>query len=111
VRFRNPLPFAMTSGPAIITTGGNLTGQTTSLFVNAGEQTSLPITIVQGFSLPSRLMSCSFDNACYSSNTSSSGRSGRSIENHNFWTLYLTLGQLQLLLDPLAARAPGFIKS
>jgi hypothetical protein len=44
VRFRNPLPFAMTTGPATITTGANFNGQGTSPFVNAGEQTSLPIT-------------------------------------------------------------------
>ena len=44
VRFKNPLPFAMTTGPATITTGARFNGQSTSGFVNAGEQTSLPIT-------------------------------------------------------------------
>jgi hypothetical protein len=44
VRFKNPLPFAMTTGPATITTGARFNAQSTSGFVNAGEQTLLTIT-------------------------------------------------------------------
>jgi len=44
VRFRNPLPFAMTTAPAMIVSGERFNGQQTSRWVNAGEQTTLPIT-------------------------------------------------------------------
>jgi hypothetical protein len=44
VRFKNPLPFAMTTGPATITSGDRFNAQSTSGFVNAGEQTSLRVT-------------------------------------------------------------------
>jgi len=44
LRFRNPLPFAMTTAPAMIVSGDHFNGQRTSPWVNAGEQTSLQIT-------------------------------------------------------------------
>jgi len=44
VRFKNPLPFAMTTGPAMIVDGGHFAGQRMSWWVNTGEQTTLQIT-------------------------------------------------------------------
>ena len=44
VRFRNPLGFPMTTGAAAIVSGGRFSGQTLSLFVNAGEETTLRVT-------------------------------------------------------------------
>lgn len=44
VRFKNPLPFPMTTAPATITNGSAFNGQTTSSFVNMGEQATLRIT-------------------------------------------------------------------
>jgi hypothetical protein len=44
VSFRNPLPFAMTTAPAMISSGGRFNGQQISRWVNAGEQTAIPIT-------------------------------------------------------------------
>lgn len=44
VRFRNPLDFPMTTGPAMIVANGKFLGQSMSYFVNKGEQTMLHIT-------------------------------------------------------------------
>jgi hypothetical protein len=44
VQFKNPLPFAMTSAPAMIVDNGKFAGQQMSLWVNIGEQTTLRIT-------------------------------------------------------------------
>ena len=44
LRFRNPLPFPMTTGPAMTVAGGRLLGQRMSYFVNKGEETTLHIT-------------------------------------------------------------------
>jgi hypothetical protein len=44
VRFRNPLPFAMTTAPAMVIDGGHFAGQRTSYWVNTGEQTTLQVT-------------------------------------------------------------------
>lgn len=44
LQFRNPLPFAMTTAPAMIMDGGRFAGQRTSTWTNAGEETSLRIT-------------------------------------------------------------------
>jgi hypothetical protein len=44
VRFKNPLPFAMTTGPAMICSAGQFNGQRMSDWVNAGEQTTLQVT-------------------------------------------------------------------
>ena len=44
LRFRNPLPFPMTTGPAMTVADGRLLGQRMSYFVNKGEQTTLQIT-------------------------------------------------------------------
>jgi hypothetical protein len=39
LRFKNPLSFPMTTGPAMVTAGGRFNGQRTSYWANAGEQT------------------------------------------------------------------------
>jgi hypothetical protein len=39
LKFKNPLAFPMTTGPAMITSGGRFNGQSTSYWVNAGEET------------------------------------------------------------------------
>jgi hypothetical protein len=44
VRFKNPLPFAMTTGPAMISSRGQFNGQRMSYWVNTGEQTTLQVT-------------------------------------------------------------------
>jgi hypothetical protein len=44
VRFKNPLPFPMTTGAAVIVGNGRFHGQRTSFWVNKGEQTTLHIT-------------------------------------------------------------------
>jgi len=44
VRFKNPLPFPMTTGPAMIVSNGHFNGQRLSYWVNTGEETTLHIT-------------------------------------------------------------------
>jgi len=44
LRFRNPLPMPMTTGPAMIMSGNRFSGQTASYWVNRGEETTLPVT-------------------------------------------------------------------
>jgi hypothetical protein len=44
VRFKNPLPFPMTTAPAMIVSKGQFNGQRTSFWVNKGEETTLHIT-------------------------------------------------------------------
>jgi hypothetical protein len=44
LRFKNPLPFPMTTGPAMIVANGRFNGQRTSYWVNAGEETTLRVT-------------------------------------------------------------------
>jgi hypothetical protein len=44
VRFKNPLPFPMTTGPAMIASNGKFNGQRLSFWVNTGEETTLHIT-------------------------------------------------------------------
>jgi len=44
VKFKNPLPFAMTTGAAMILDGGRFAGQRMSFWVNSGEETTLHIT-------------------------------------------------------------------
>jgi hypothetical protein len=44
LRFKNPLPFPMTTGPAVIVANGRFNGQRTSYWVNAGEETTLRVT-------------------------------------------------------------------
>ncbi len=43
LRFRNPLPFPMTTGPAMVTAGGNFNGQRTAYWANPGEETVVRI--------------------------------------------------------------------
>jgi len=44
VRFKNPLPFPMTTAPAMIVSNGRFNGQRMSYWVNTGEMTTLHIT-------------------------------------------------------------------
>ncbi len=44
VRFKNPLPFPMTTAPAMIVSNGRFNGQRSSSWVNTGEKTTLHIT-------------------------------------------------------------------
>jgi hypothetical protein len=44
VKFKNPLPFAMTTAPAAFTREGKFLGQQLSQWVNKGEETTLRIT-------------------------------------------------------------------
>lgn len=44
VRFRNPLPFPMTTAPALIVADGRFNGQKLSYWVNHGERTTLKVT-------------------------------------------------------------------
>jgi hypothetical protein len=44
VRFKNPLPFAMTTAPAMFISNGRFLGQRTSLWTNTGELATLHIT-------------------------------------------------------------------
>jgi hypothetical protein len=43
LKFKNPLPFPMTTGPAMVTAGGSFNGQRASFWVNAGEETILRV--------------------------------------------------------------------
>lgn len=43
LKFKNPLPYPMTTGPAAVTSGGRFNGQQTSHWVNAGEETVLRV--------------------------------------------------------------------
>ncbi len=43
LKFKNPLDFPMTTGPAMVTAGGAFNGQRTSYWVNAGEETVLRV--------------------------------------------------------------------
>src|SRR5205823_4360968 len=43
LKFKNPLSFPMTTGPATVTAGGQFNGQRTSYWVNAGEETLLRV--------------------------------------------------------------------
>jgi len=43
LKFKNPLPFPMTTGPATVTAGGHFNGQRMSYWVNAGEETILRV--------------------------------------------------------------------
>ena len=43
LRFRNPLKFAMTTGPAMVIADGKFNGQRTSYWTNAGEETVLRV--------------------------------------------------------------------
>jgi hypothetical protein len=44
LRFKNPFPFPMTTGPAMVTAQGQFNGQRTSYYVSTGEETMLRIT-------------------------------------------------------------------
>jgi len=44
VRFKNPLPFPMTTAPAMIVSNGRFNGQRSTSWVNTGEKTTLHIT-------------------------------------------------------------------
>jgi hypothetical protein len=43
LRFKNPLTFPMTTGPAMVVSGGRFNGQRTSYWTNAGEETVLRV--------------------------------------------------------------------
>jgi hypothetical protein len=43
LKFKNPLTFPMTTGPATVTANGSFNGQRTSYWVNAGEETVLRV--------------------------------------------------------------------
>ncbi|MCI0702806.1 MAG: DUF4139 domain-containing protein [Planctomycetia bacterium] len=43
LKFKNPLPFPMTTGPATVVSNGSFNGQRTSYWVNAGEETVLRV--------------------------------------------------------------------
>ena len=43
LKFKNPLAFPMTTGPATVVSGGAFNGQRTSFWVNAGEETILRV--------------------------------------------------------------------
>lgn len=43
LKFKNPLSFPMTTGPAMVTANGQFNGQRTSFWVNAGEETILRV--------------------------------------------------------------------
>lgn len=43
LKFKNPLAFPMTTGPAAVTSNGSFAGQRTSYWVNAGEETVLRV--------------------------------------------------------------------
>ncbi len=43
LKFKNPLSFPMTTGPAMVTAGGAFNGQRVSFWVNAGEETILRV--------------------------------------------------------------------
>ena len=44
LRFQNPLPFPMTTGPATIVANGQFFGQNTSFWANPNETTKIPVT-------------------------------------------------------------------
>jgi hypothetical protein len=44
LRFRNPLSFPMTTGPALVVSNGRFNGQKMTTWVNAGEETLLRVT-------------------------------------------------------------------
>lgn len=44
LRFRNPLPFPMTTAPALVVSGGRFNGQQLSTWANTGEETVLHVT-------------------------------------------------------------------
>jgi hypothetical protein len=44
LKFKNPLPFPMTTGPAAVTADGRFLGQRTGHWTNAGEETVLRVT-------------------------------------------------------------------
>ncbi len=43
LKFKNPLSFPMTTGPATVTAGGQFNGQRTTFWVNSGEETLLRV--------------------------------------------------------------------
>jgi hypothetical protein len=43
LKFKNPLKFPMTTGPALVTSGGEFNGQCTSYWVNSGEEMVLRV--------------------------------------------------------------------
>jgi len=43
LKFKNPLPYPMTTGPATVSSAGDFNGQRTSFWVNAGEETVLRV--------------------------------------------------------------------
>ncbi|MDB5306592.1 MAG: hypothetical protein JWO38_794 [Gemmataceae bacterium] len=43
LKFKNPLSYPMTTGPAVVTAGGAFNGQRTSYWVNSGEETMLRV--------------------------------------------------------------------
>ena len=43
LKFKNPLAFPMTTGPAMVTANGRFNGQRTSYWVNSGEETVLRV--------------------------------------------------------------------
>jgi len=43
LKFKNPLPFAMTTGPAMVVADGKFNGQRSTYWVNAGEETVLRV--------------------------------------------------------------------
>jgi hypothetical protein len=44
LRFKNPFPFPMTTAPAMVVAGGKFNGQSTSYFVNPGEENVVRVT-------------------------------------------------------------------
>lgn len=44
LRFKNPFPFPMTTGPAMVSTHAKFSGQRLTSWVNAGEETTLRVT-------------------------------------------------------------------
>ena len=44
LRFKNPLSFPMTTGPAMVVANGRFNGQRMATWVNAGEETTLRVT-------------------------------------------------------------------
>jgi hypothetical protein len=44
LRFKNPFPFPLTTGPALVSTKGRFNGQRMTSWVNAGQETTLRVT-------------------------------------------------------------------
>ncbi len=44
LRFKNPFPFPMTTGPAMVSANGKFSGQRLTSWVNAGEETTMRVT-------------------------------------------------------------------